>query len=386
MKILFVGGGSGGHVTPLKAIIAALPDQAKHQLTVMTDRRFYAQTQHIFTDMPTVSLRRIFAGKYRRYHGHSFLQHVTHLPTLLLNIRDIFFLALGCLQAFGYMLVHRPNVVFAKGGFVSLPVGVAARLLRIPLVIHDSDTHPGLTSRILSRWAVLIATGMPPEHYPYPKAKMRYTGIPTAVDFRPVTPKQRRARKTELGFTVNQPLLLITGGGTGAQRLNEYCTEEAADLLQNGWQLAHFTGAGKSGGVLQARARLPQKQQKYWQVHEFGDLAPYVQAADIIISRAGASALQEFANAKKAVIIVPSPYLSGGHQIKNARLFEAAQAVMSLQETALAANPAVLSEAVAELQKDDATLAKQLAQTLHKKFARPHAASQLAESIIAAGQ
>ena len=384
MRILFVGGGSGGHVTPLKAIITALPAQANHDLTVITDRKFYRQTQHIFADAPAVRLKRIFAGKYRRYHGQSLLWHIVHLPTLLLNLRDILFLLLGFLQAFIHMIIRRPDVVFAKGGFVSLPVGVAAHILRIPLIIHDSDTHPGLTSRVLSRWAQTIATGMPPEFYPYPKSKMRYTGIPAAKGFAPTTVKQRQTLKQELGFDPKKQLVLVTGGGTGAQRLNEQVANTIETYLRHDWQVSHFTGSGKSGGVRKKHAALTSAEQAAWQIYEFADLLPHVQAADLVVSRAGASALQEFANAQKTVIIVPSPYLSGGHQMKNAELFEQSGAALCLHEADLAADPTLLVQMVTRLAAGESGQAKQLARTLHQKFARPDAAQELAQIILAA--
>ena len=107
--------------------------------------------------------------------------------------------------------------MFTKGGFVCLPVGMAARVLRIPLVIHDSDAHPGLTNRILAKWASAIATGAPLKHYPYPESISRYVGIPIATEFAPFTDQQRTEAKRTLGLDPNRPLVVVTGGRVGCQ-------------------------------------------------------------------------------------------------------------------------------------------------------------------------
>lgn len=385
MKILLVGGGSGGHVTPLRAVATELLHNKTVELVVVTDRKFFSQTEQIFAQLPEVILKKIFAGKYRRYHGQSLLWHLTHLPTLFLNLRDIGLLKIGFLQSLVYMLKQRPDVVFAKGGFVSLPVGLAAKVLKIPLVIHDSDTHPGLTSRVLSRWSKVIATGMPKKYYPYEPAKTRYTGIPTGSDFVPVTAHDQLQRKQALNFDSKKPLLFITGGGTGAQRLNQALIRSAETLLRSGWQIMHLTGVGKSEEVVGARGSLSENLQDRWHIEEFtGQLADYVAAADIVMSRSGASAMQEFANSAKPVIVVPSPSLSGGHQVKNAQMFAQAGAVMYLTEADIAKNPNLIINTIQGLWSDKQKQAHKLASILHREFAKPEAAKQLAEIITTA--
>ena len=166
MLILMVGGGSGGHVTPLKAVakhLFILEDEVT--IEVLTDTRFYPQAQEIFADMPEVRVKKVTAGKLRRYNSKSFAWHVTHVPTLLHNFIDVFKIAIGVFQSLLRFLRRRPALVFSKGGFVSVPVCIAAHLFRVPIIIHDSDAHPGLSSRIVSRWAARIATGMPTKFY-----------------------------------------------------------------------------------------------------------------------------------------------------------------------------------------------------------------------------
>ena len=377
-----VGGGSGGHVTPLKAVAKEITKTLpRAQVEVITDRRFFNDAKKIFTDMPDIHLKKIFSGKLRRYNGKTFLWHMTHFPTLFKNIADIFKLGLGLVQSFIYLLVNRPDVVFAKGGSVSVPIGVMAHLLRIPLVIHDSDTHPGLASRILSRWAQAIATGMPTKYYDYPKEKTVYTGIPVADEYQVVSKKLQHELKHKIGFESSDPLLLITGGGTGASTLNSILGRVGEGLLERGWQIIQVTGRGKSAEVLDVRNALSQLKQKRWQIAEFVDLTAYVLAADIIISRTGATAMQEFANAKKIVITIPSRFLAGGHQLKNAKMFEDSKAAIVLDEQQLEAEPEVLISTIESL-SEDSDKAKRCADRLFHDFARPQAASDLAATIV----
>lgn len=381
MKILLAGGGSGGHVTPLKAIVEAIGESGgEHSFVVMTDRVFYPQTKLLFAQ-ENVAIKRIFSGKLRRYSGKSILWHIVHIPTLFKNLRDFVLVGLGIIQSIHYFLWHRPDVVFAKGGYVCVPIGLAARILKVRLVIHDSDTHPGLANRFLARWAQVIATGMPTKYYTYAKSKMIYTGIPVSKLLQPISVSRQLEYKASIGGDSKRPLLLTTGGGTGAQKLNELIIYAAPELLSAGWQIVQITGVGKGQSALQAHSKLPHNQQNRWKIYEFVDLPPFILAADVIISRTGASAMQEFANAKKVVITIPAPQLPGDHQTKNARMFERAKSVVTLSEPATLDKPERIVEVVTQLFSDD-TYRQSLARNLHTKFAKPEAAQMLAKIIV----
>ncbi len=382
MRIYMVGGGSGGHVTPLKAVaLEILKQDPTHDITVITDRRFQKQAGQIFADMPAIHINTIFAGKFRRYNTKSALWHVLHLPTLLKNIGDVFLLLLGTLQMTLRFLFRRPEVVFCKGGFVSVPVGVAAHMYKVPLVIHDSDTHPGLSSRIIARWARKIATGMPVEYYTYPAEKLSYTGIPVDAAYKPILEDEQQEAKRALGYDADQPLVLVTGGGTGAERLNKIIERGGEGLLKQGWQICLITGVGKAQSVNKVKADLAPDQAKKWQVHEFVRLRDYILAADVVVTRTGATTMQELANARKTVITVPSKYLTGGHQLKNAQMFEEAGAAYVLDEEKLELQPDMLSEALATARLGIGH-GNQMAKTLHEQFARPHASEELASMIL----
>ncbi len=379
MRILLVGGGSGGHVTPLKAVAEHLQTTEAHKIAVISDRRFFSQTREIFQPLPDVKLHRIFAGKFRRYHSKSLLWHFTHLPTLIRNLRDVFYLLIGGLQALILFVRFRPQVVFCKGGFVCVPVGFVARLLRVKIVIHDSDTRPGLTNRILAPWAHVIATGMPVSFYPYPKEKMIYTGIPVSDEYRPLSSAQQQSHKQQLGFEVQQPLLLVTGGGNGATFLNQQVSSIAEGLLGKGWGIIHIAGRDKVQPVLETRAKLSKKLQQQWQVEEFTQMTPRLLAADLVLARTSASTIQECANAQKTVIGIASQHLSD--QKMNAEYFSSQDALLSLDESQLATDGSQLLQALSDLQNDPKA-AKNYARALHDQFAKPDAAQVLAGILL----
>ncbi|MFO0970759.1 MAG: glycosyltransferase [Candidatus Saccharimonadales bacterium] len=382
-RVLLAGGGSGGHVTPLKAIISELNEEANVDnlsITVVTDRGFYKETQAIFKDIEKVQLKKIFSGKYRRYKSKSLLWHITHVPTLLKNARDIVLLGAGLVQSIVYFLMHKPDVVFCKGGFVCVPIGFTARLFRVPLIIHDSDTRPGLTNRILARWAQTIATGMPTSFYPYPQQKMKYVGIPVQRSYQPVNSKKQKVYKNDLGLAADRPLLLVTGGGKGAATLNAQITAIARKLIGDGWSIINLAGRGKDVELRAVREALPQSQQQHWQIEEFAEMLPRLLASDLVICRTSASTVQECANAQKAVIGVPSHNLDD--QKQNAAFFASKEAIIALDETTFSDDGSELLSAIEQLQKNPEH-SQQLAQTLHDEFAKPHAAVELAHIILA---
>ena len=174
--------------------------------------------KHARTPVPVHVIR---AGKLRRYHGVPLVRQLLDIPTVVRNLRDIAYIVIGFVQSFVLLLRFKPDVVFAKGGYVCLPLGYAAKLLRIPLVIHDSDARPGLTNKLLGRFAQAIATGSPLENYNYPAERSSYTGVPIDPAFHPFTEAEQRAARDTIGIVdIDKPLIVVTGGGLGAESIN----------------------------------------------------------------------------------------------------------------------------------------------------------------------
>ena len=287
-------------------------------------------------------------------------------------------MGIGVVQSIIKLLIWRPDVVFTKGGFVCLPVGFAAHLLDIPLVIHDSDAHPGLTNRILARWASAIATGAPLEHYPYDPKKSQYVGIPVDSRFTPLTAAQQASAKKEWGVDPTQPLIVVTGGGLGAKRINDVIVGNVSKLLKLG-SVVLVSGAGQYDEL---QDELPDDDPRF-QLHAFvTDMPSLLGAADVVVARAGATTILELSALRKPTILIPNAKLTGGHQLKNAAVYTAKNAVVVVNEEEMEDRPKVLIDAIAELLDNPAT-ARKMADRFHT-FRRPDAAHKMAELILAA--
>lgn len=378
MKILAVGGGSGGHVTPVAAVLNEIGSKhLRAKLRFWTDKKFVGQAESIMTSRKVnAKISTIVSGKLRRYHHLSVIEHLMWPRLILLNTRDAFLVATGFIQSFVKLILWRPNIIFMKGGYVCMPVGFAARLLRIPFVLHDSDAHPGLTNRVLSRWAVKIATGAPLEYYDYPKSKAVYIGIPISNDFRPLTNDEKIKAKKEWGIDETKRLVVITGGGLGAARINEAVAEVLVELKE----VASVVLISGTWQYDELRALTPPNSPTY-QLHAFVSqgMSSLLGAADVVIARAGATTILELAALSMPTILVPNAKLTGGHQLKNAAVYKDAGAVEILDEEAMTQTPLLIVEKVKRL-LDNPEEAKTMAKVF-SKFSRPDAAQKMAELI-----
>ena len=380
MKVLTVGGGSGGHVTPVVAVLAALQkDQKNLEVRFWCDRHFAPQAKSIIAEFdPTIPVQTVISGKFRRYNHLTKLQHLTIPSVIFPNIRDAFMVVGGVVQSIARLVFWRPDVVFAKGGYVCLPVGWAAKLLRIPLVIHDSDAHPGLTNRLLAPIATRIATGVPLEHYNYPPEKSAYVGIPISSEYHKVTPERRNELKKALGFDARRPLVVFVGGGLGAKQINDAVALHLDALMD----VANINLLAGSAQYDELRSLTPVDDERFILKDFISKGMPDVLgAADIVVSRAGATFLLELAALAQPTILVPSKRLLW--QVKHAKLFADEHAALLLDEDRFeSADDTTLVLAIKKLLTDN-SLRMKLATNLHK-MARPHAARDVASMIVRA--
>lgn len=333
-----------------------------------------------------ISVKTIYAGKFRRYHGVSFIKQLLDIPTVLRNIRDVFLIGVGFLQSLAILKRYKPEVVFTKGGFVCLPVGLAAARLKIPIVVHDSDAHPGLTNRFLAKWATFVATGSPTENYNYDKHKTTYVGIPIMSHFKPATASKKQQMKKQLMVDPKRTALLVTGGGLGAQVINEAVLTIAPDLLKRNIEVFHVTGAQHGKDIeKKVTALLKPEERSLYHVEPFVDsdkMADMLKMADIVITRGGATALTELSAAAKAIILIPNPKLTAGHQLKNAKAFEDMSAAVVINEEKMIREPAYLCKEIMKVADDE-----QLRKNLEKRmlsFAKPDAAADVAALLVKA--
>lgn len=381
--IVLTGGGSGGHITPLLAIAAELKHrQPKSRIVYIGQKGDHLLD--IPADDPHIdAVRAVRAGKFRRYHGEGW-RWLLDLPTMLLNIRDFFYVLIGIFQSRRLLKELQPQIIFIKGGFVGVPVGLAAANLHLPYITHDSDAIPGLANRIIARWAAAHAVALPVDAYNYPEGKTFETGIPLQADFQPVTASLKQHYHQELGIPESAKLLFVIGGGLGAKRINEAVAEAVPHLLQEFPDLHVVHGVGRAHeAAMQASYTELLDEAEQGRVQVFGylkDVYRYSGAADVVITRAGATNLAEFALQGKACIVIPSAVLAGGHQLKNAAYMEHEQAAIVLSETDLAADPNRLAKQVSLL-LHDAQRRRKLAEGL-ARFAKPHATHDLAALIL----
>jgi UDP-N-acetylglucosamine--N-acetylmuramyl-(pentapeptide) pyrophosphoryl-undecaprenol N-acetylglucosamine transferase len=382
MTIVVTGGGSGGHITPILAVAHSLKKLQPGVRIV-----YISQTGDPLEDIPAADqaideVYHVRAGKFRRYHGEGWKQ-LLDLETMLLNIRDAFWNIIGLWQSFWLLRRLKPSVIFTRGSFVSVPVCLAAALQHVPYVTHDSDAIPSLTNRMIAPWATTHAVALPEEIYPYPIDQTVTVGVPISEDYRPVDDKLRARYKEELHLEGYEWVLLATGGGLGAKAINDAVVSNASELLRRypGLVIVHLTGRIHAEAVTAAyKAALTPELFSRVEVIDFvTDLYRYSGAANVVIARAGATNLAELAVQAKACIIVPSAFLTGGHQMKNTEALAKHGAVIQMtdeqieQELRLAS---VVTDLFDHPGKVD-QLQKQFA-----AFAKPDAAEHIARIVL----
>jgi UDP-N-acetylglucosamine--N-acetylmuramyl-(pentapeptide) pyrophosphoryl-undecaprenol N-acetylglucosamine transferase len=323
------------------------------------------------------------AGKFRRYHGEGAKQ-ILDVKTLYKNLRDALWLVVGIFQSFRLIGKVKPDVIFTRGSFVSVPVCLAAALRGVPYVTHDSDAIPGLANRIIARWARVHAVALPREVYPYPPKKTVTVGVPISEVFRPISEKGRQAERERLGLEKAKQLLFVTGGGNGAARLNMAVANCAPELLERypGLWIVHLAGRQSEIETRQYYKKiLPPALYKRVIVRGFiTNLYQFSGAADVVITRAGMTSLAEFAVQAKACIVVPNPQLSGGHQLKNAKVLAERKAVRMVEDGLMSRDYRALMPALTEL-LDDPAKAQALGAKL-AQLAQPNATHLLAMVVL----
>ncbi len=275
----------------------------------------------------------VYAGKFRRYHGEGWRQ-VLDVKTQYLNLRDGFRVIIGIFQSWLALGKIKPDIVFTRGGFVSVPVALAAKLRGIKYITHDSDSTPSLANRLIYRWAAVNAVAMPPENYPYPHNKTVQVGVPISHDYVPVSDAKVKSYRKALGIADFEMVICATGGGNGAKKLNDIIRDNTAYLLRKYPKLVllHISGRNLDKDLeLEYDKLIDQNNRRRVIVKDFvTDLYKYSGAADIVIARGGATNLAEFAVQGKACIIIPSKQLVWN--IRNAEALAGQGAVISMSE------------------------------------------------------
>jgi UDP-N-acetylglucosamine--N-acetylmuramyl-(pentapeptide) pyrophosphoryl-undecaprenol N-acetylglucosamine transferase len=370
MKILFTGGGTGGHVLPIIALVREIRLQADKkplEFLYMGPKDSFAQ---MLLEQEGIATYRVLSGKVRRY------DFVKSIPR---NLLDVFVkLPIGFLQAFFRIFVLAPDLIVSKGGHGSVPSALAGWLLRTPVILHESDIVPGMANRVVGKFASQIFVSFPNTQY-FPKNKMTQVGNP--IRRKIVLTGSKEEAKQLFHLTGTKPVILITGGSQGAQRINDMLLAILNNALQD-YEIIHQTGESNFTQV-QAEAEVVAGKDLRQFYHPIGflketQLRHAYAAADLIISRAGSGSIFEIAALKKPSILIPLPEAAQNHQIENAYAYQSTGACMVLEENNI--SPNFFLERVHYLFSDPKELENMRQAAIN--FARPEAGRIIAKYII----
>ncbi len=363
--MVLAGGGTGGHVYPGLAVARALEAEtkAKGEPLELLYIGVRGRVDEAIVPREGIAFRAVSAGPLRVSSPVSFVTNLVRL-------------AIGVAQSAWILLRARPDAVFATGGYASVPVGVAARLLRKPLVVFLPDVTPGWAVRLLSRLATRMTTTSERALAHLPAKKTSVVGYPVREAFWSLTREQARTR---MGLPPDAKILLVTGASLGARAINGAVIEALPRLLER-CTVVHVTGPADEAQAREARTLLTDATRERYVVHGYMDDMPAAMAAaDLAVMRAGASTLGELPAAGLPAVLVPGEY-EGWSQAPNAEYLQAEGAAVMLRNAELGR----LADVVLDLLADDARTAARLAamRAAARRLARPDAARDLARTLM----
>lgn len=330
-KIVMTGGGTAGHVTPNIALMPALKD-AGYEITYIGS---YQGMEKGLIEAQNIPYYGISSGKLRRYFD-------------LKNFTDPFKVLKGFGEAIRLMHKLKPDIVFSKGGFVSVPVVLAAKYCHVPAIIHESDITPGLANKIAIRGAKKVCCNFPETMKYLPEGKAVLTGSPIRQEL--FHGNAAAARKLCNISDDGKPVLLIIGGSSGSKVINDAVRQVLPQLLER-FNVIHLCGKGNLDTSLNSR-------QGYTQMEYASEELPDIFAlADLVISRAGANSICELLALHKPNILIPlSAAASRGDQILNANSFKKQGFSYVLEEESLTGD--ILLDAVRDVYANRASYRK----------------------------
>ncbi len=371
MKIVLTGGGSGGHFYPLIAVAEELRNLKEEQKVREMELYFFSSTPYDEDELHRLAIkfRHIYAGKLRVYFS-------------LWNLRDAFMMVLGIFQALWKIFVVYPDAVFTKGGYAAFPVVVAAGVLRIPMIMHESDTVSGRVNRITARLATYIYTAFEETEQQFPSKEVYAVGLPIREKIK--HPQTEGAREY-LHLKDDKPVLVVLCGSQGAEKINDLIVAILPDLVKD-FYIIHQTGINNFTAVQRAANFVlsDSSDAERYKPFDFLDsrgIQMSAGLADLIISRSGSS-LFEIAAWGVPSILIPLPHSHGQHQLYNAMAYQKSGACLVIEEDNL--TPSVFKRELEELMKDRARLQEMSKAAL--EFHRDDAARKIAETLVKIGE
>lgn len=370
-RILLIGGGSGGHVFPLIAVANALKEKAQQsgqelELLILGEGQFMEKA----AVANGLSFKRILAGKLRRYFSP-------------LTVLDILKTPVGFFQSLWHVFWFMPDIIFAKGGYASVMPAIIGRLFFIPLFVHESDSIPGLTNKILGKLAETVFISFQSAEKYFKAGKTVLVGNPLRKEL----VGQDRDRAVEFfKLKPDKKTILVLGGSQGAQKINDIILQSLVMIVKN-FQLIHQCGESQYNFVKNGADKLIKEGEgkyaediktnyKFFPFLDTEQLGMAYAAADILISRAGAGSIFEIAAMGKPVILIPITNSSADHQLANAREFSKFGAVI-LEEQNLTSH--ILINQIEFLLSEE-NYSRTAASV--KTFAKPEAADKIASALL----
>jgi UDP-N-acetylglucosamine--N-acetylmuramyl-(pentapeptide) pyrophosphoryl-undecaprenol N-acetylglucosamine transferase len=377
MRVLITGGGTGGHLYPALAVAGLLKEQDPGGSILFVGTREGLEA----TVVPArgFSFSPVAAVKWPRRLS---VQALAFLPSIMRGYR----------QSLKVIRSWRPGAVFATGGYVSVPLVMAAARLSVPIFIHEQNAVPGLANRLLSRWANTVFLTFPDTSGKLAgRTRIIHTGLPIRQEILKVTRQEAR-----IYFNLDPGILtvLITGGSRGARRINEVMLEIYRTLAETSGttgagrrklQFIHLAGRAEFDKVCNQMEDMGINEDKVGKIV----IRPYLEemeyglaAADIMISRAGAATIAELTALGTPAILIPYPYAAGNHQYHNALYLAREQAAVLMPEADL--TPDRLLEQLERLLGDDSL--RETMGRAARRFGRPQAGEIITGTILKGGK
>lgn len=373
MRIALTGGGTGGHLFPLIAVAKELKNISLERGLYDTEIRFYGpkttdESLYAALADENIKFEPVMSGKMRRYFS-------------LQNPIDLIKFIIGIFQAQWKLFRFMPNVIFSKGGYGSLPIVIVGWMFGIPIIIHESDSIPGLVNKISSRFAKRIAIAFPSAAKYFQDSKVAILGNPTREDLMIGSAEEA---KTILKLKGDKNLILIIGGSQGARAINDLVMTSLDDLLLR-YEIILICGEKNYRDLFnESEARLKQGQKEYFHLFPFlkSELKHALTAASLIVSRAGAGSIFEIAYLGKPSILIPLPNSAQDHQLENAYEYSKFGGAIVIEQQNM--TPHLFLDNINRILGDE-NLFRQMSENA-LKFFTPQAARKIAEEIFYWGE
>ena len=348
IRILVTGGGTGGHITPLIAVVEELKKDNCDILFIGSGNELEKKAAKDIK----IKYKSVLSGKLRRYFDWQ-------------NFIDPFKIIIGFFQALFIIISFWPKVVFAKGGYATFPVVLASWILGRSIVTHESDVIMGLANKWEAKLAKKVCVGFPIENYKnIPLDKIIYTGNPIRKEFTKVS-------SIKYQVSSERRTILVTGGSQGSRFINQTIASMLFDITRK-YHIIHV--AGKNDCEWLKKNSWPN-----YELYGFTDKMPeLLKRADLVISRAGANTLAEISSLGKLSILIPLPTSANEHQQANAKIYQKNGAAVVVSEDGL--TPTSLKDIIDRLMEDKKML--QEIERNAKELSQPDAAKAIVEEIL----